>query len=255
MTRWVSNLPFQTDAGLGARARIGMVVLANDYTIEHEFAEVASGLRGVALYASRIPMSPVVTPDSLAAMQADITASSELILAGDRVDVVAYGCSSATAVLGEDVVFDLVRRGKPGAQVTTPITAAKAAMSAFGARRIAVLTPYTRDVNESILSAFTAAGLDVPVFGSFDEPHDAVVASITEDSMINSACDLVSGEAIDAIFISCTSLRGLHVAPRLEAELGIPVTASNHAMLWHALRLARVSDAIDGFGQLYKLPA
>ena len=36
----------------------------------------------------------------------------------------------------------------------------------------------------------------------------------------------------------------------MEAKLGKPVTASNHAMAWHALRLAGYRDAVPGFGGL-----
>ena len=33
----------------------------------------------------------------------------------------------------------------------------------------------------------------------------------------------------------------------------MPVTASNHALAWHLLRLAGISDEIAGFGRLFKL--
>jgi maleate isomerase len=32
-----------------------------------------------------------------------------------------------------------------------------------------------------------------------------------------------------------------------------PVTASNHALAWHLLRLAGIGDAVDGFGRLFKM--
>jgi len=36
----IEHLPFTTEAGIGARARIGLVVLASDYTVEHEFRHI-----------------------------------------------------------------------------------------------------------------------------------------------------------------------------------------------------------------------
>ena len=41
----------------------------------------------------------------------------------------------------------------------------------------------------------------------------------------------------------------------IEAALGKPVTSSNHALIWHSLRLAGINEAIDGFGALFRLPA
>ncbi|MEM1163370.1 MAG: Asp/Glu racemase [Pseudomonadota bacterium] len=253
MTLWMSDLPFETDAGFGSRARIGLVVLATDYTIEREYQAVVNRLDGVAFYAARIPMDPIVTPQSLTAMGVEIPRTAGLILPDDRVDVIAYGCSSATALLGEDKVSELVQGVKPGTIVTTPITAAKAALGALGVRRLGVLTPYTADVNHGIKAAFEAAGFEMPVFGSFDEPRDKVVASISEASIRQQARALTGAAEIDGLFISCTSLRGLGVSPVLENELGIPVTASNHAMIWHSLRLAGIDDRLDGLGQLYTL--
>jgi maleate cis-trans isomerase len=34
-----------------------------------------------------------------------------------------------------------------------------------------------------------------------------------------------------------------------------PVTSSNHAMAWHCLRLAGVSDPVPAAGKLFELPA
>jgi maleate isomerase len=35
--------------------------------------------------------------------------------------------------------------------------------------------------------------------------------------------------------------------------LGKPVTASNHALAWHLLRLAGIEDTVDGFGRLFHM--
>jgi maleate isomerase len=44
-------------------------------------------------------------------------------------------------------------------------------------------------------------------------------------------------------------------AARIETEIGLPVTSSNHAMAWHALRLAGIDDAMPQWGGLFALPA
>ena len=53
----VQRFAFTTDAGIGARARIGLVVLATDATIEHEY-RLLLNLPGVAIYESRILTMP-----------------------------------------------------------------------------------------------------------------------------------------------------------------------------------------------------
>jgi maleate isomerase len=55
------------------------------------------------------------------------------------------------------------------------------------------------------------------------------------------------------VFVSCTSLRLVEAVDRIEAAVGLPVTSSNHALLWHMLRLAGIDDKVDGFGRLFSM--
>ena len=64
----IEHIPFSTAKVIGARARIGLVVLASDYTIEHEFRSMIS-IPGVDLFMARIANDPQVTPETLAAME------------------------------------------------------------------------------------------------------------------------------------------------------------------------------------------
>lgn len=250
---YIENLPFSTKASIGSRARIGLVVLASDYTVENEFRQ-AIDLPGVDVFHARISNAPNVTPETLAAMGPSITETAERLLPGDTLDVLAYGCTSASMVLGPDHVNNSLLAAKPEAKVTNPASAAFAALEALGARRIAVLTPYRRDVNEYVSKGLQAGGLEIEVFGSFNEEMDPIVAKIDDQSLISGVKTIIEGKQVDAVFVSCTSIRLMHVVERLEFETGLPVTSSNHAMAWHCLRLAGIDSPIDGFGRLYKLP-
>jgi maleate isomerase len=197
-----------------------------------------------------------VTPETLAAMGPRITDTAALILPEDRLDVLAYGCTSASTVLGEDAVHGFLRAAKPMATPTTPITAAFAAFRTMKAKRIAVLTPYRRDVNAIVYDYITRHGFEVPVFGSFNEEKDPIVASIDADSLINAINTIKDkasrdGESIDMVFVSCTSVRLAEHVAQIEQSIGLPVTSSNHAMAWHCLRLAGINDAMPHLGQLY----
>lgn len=250
----IEHLPFETDGGIASRGRIGLIVLATDYTIEHEWRAIFAAIPGVALYQSRIFNDSIITPETLRAMEPRITAAADLILPGSDLDVVAYGCTSASMAIGEDKVFDKIRAARPSARTTTPITAAFAAFRAFGARRIGVLTPYRADVNRIVADYIRARGFEVPVFGSFNEENDGIVASISPAS-VKAGVEVVAARAkVDAVFVSCTSVRLAEAASAIEAEIGLPVTSSNHAMAWHALRLAGVGDRVGQFGRLFTLP-
>jgi maleate isomerase len=99
-----------------------------------------------------------------------------------------------------------------------------------------------------------ARGLEVPVIGSFNHENDNEVARISLDSLRNAALELGRHPSVDAVFVSCTSLRLVEIAADLERELGKPVTSSNHALGWHCLRLAGIDDNLPQWGQLYAAP-
>jgi maleate isomerase len=251
-TTLIENLPFEMDNGIGWRAKLGLIVLATDYTIEHEWRKIFDHLDGVALYQSRILNDDLVTPETLKAMEPRITASTELLTPGTPLDVVAYGCTSASMAIGEGRVFNKIRVAEPDAKCTTPITAAFAAFDAFKARRIGVLTPYPADVNKIVSRYITDHGFEVPVFGSFNEGRDSNVSRITPSSIEKGVREIVKHGSVDAIFVSCTSVRLVEACRDLEANLEIPLTSSNHAMAWHAIRLAGIEDRLPQFGTLFE---
>ena len=249
----ILSMPCVLDEGIASRARIGLVVLASDHTVEYEFRQVVT-MPGVAVYQTRIPNSPKITTDSLRAMETDIAEQAAVILPGIELDVLAYGCTSASIVLGEDRVFELIKEGRPEARPTTPVTAAFAAFRAFQSRRIGVVTPYGEDINRTVRQYFIDNGLQVPVFGSFNQTDDNQAARISTDSIRDAIMSVGSHSEVETVFLSCTSLRLTDRVDDIESQLGKPVTSSNHALIWHALSLAGVSEPIDGYGSLYRLP-
>ena len=247
------QIPFQLDGGIAPRAALGLVVLATDHTIEHEWRRILGGRDGVGFYEARLYNASEITPETLRGMEKDIAATASLILPDERLDVLAFGCTSGTIAIGEEQVFARLREARPGIACTTPITAALAGMAALGCKRIALLTPYIDRINRMMRDWLEARGLKVPVMGSFNHENDNEVARINMASVEAAILDLGRHDAVDAVFVSCTSLRVAEIVEAAEVKLGKPVTSSNHAMAWHALRLADYRDPIPGFGRLFRV--
>ncbi|MCU1392847.1 MAG: Asp/Glu racemase [Ilumatobacteraceae bacterium] len=249
----IEHIPYAADDGLAPSGRIGLVMLASDHTIEAEMHALVDRVPGLGLFGNRIRNEDQITPDTLRAMAPRITTTVDDILPGAHLDVVAFACTSATMAIGEVEVFARIRASRPGARCTTPITGALAAFAALGARRVGVLTPYRADVNEIVAGYLRERDVDVPVFGTFNEESDAAVATISPASIRDGVHRLVAAvDDLDAVFVSCTSVRLVDHVEALEAELGIPVTSSNLAMAWHAIRLAGVTAPLAGLGRLFE---
>jgi maleate isomerase len=246
------QMPHRIDPGIAHQARIGLIVLASDHTIEHEWRRMLD-IEGIAVYHSRIANSPTINPETLKAMEAGLTAATDVILPGVPLDVVAYGCTSGAMVIGEDTVAERIRAARPNVAVTTPITGALAAMGALGARRIALLTPYIDRINRMMRGYIEERGIGVPVMGSFNNENDNEVACIAPESLRDAAVELAQEKSVDAVFVACTSLRLAAVVEEIEQRSGKPALSSNHAMAWHALRLAGYAKPVAGFGRLFRI--
>ena len=116
----IENLPFETDNGIAARGRVGLIVLASDYTIEHEWRQIFAHLPGLALYQSRIFNDDQITPETLRAMEPRIRDCADVFLPGAKMDVIAYGCTSASMAIGEEKVFQRIREARPACRLHDP---------------------------------------------------------------------------------------------------------------------------------------
>ena len=244
-------LPSTLSPGIASRAAIGVVVLASDQTVEHEFRTIIRQ-PGVAFFEARIPMANEVTPETLMAMKPHLAPTADRILPGVPLDVVAFGCTSASMVIGEEGVFAELRKVRPEAKYTNPVTAALAAFRTLGLRRIAVLTPYSPDINANLRKAFEVRGIGVAAMGTFMRTDDREAARISTASIRDAAIAAGRTPGVDGVFVSCTSLEVAPVVAEVEAATGRPLLSSNLAMAWHCLRLAGVDDPQPEFGMLYE---
>jgi len=258
VTEHVETLQFVTDDGLGARARLGLIVLQTDQTIEHEFAQVFPDQGDVALYVARIPNAMEVSPDTLRQMAIDLPHTAGLLPTQFGFDVVGYACTSGATMIGEDRVDALIREMHPQTKTTNPISACKAALAALGLKRVALVTPYPVDVTLEMQANLQAAGFETTAVATFDQSDDFTVARISANSILNAVKQIGARDDCDGVFVSCTSLRALQIIAMAEAEIGKPVISSNQALAWHMMRLAGLEDALtdapEKTGRLFQKP-
>ena len=246
----IETLEFETDSGLGQQARIGLIVLQTDQTIEHEFAALMRD-EGVALYHARIPNAMEVTPETLREMELALPRAAALLPPSFGFDAIGYACTSGATMIGEARVDEIIRALHPLAKTSNPITACKAALGALGLRRIALVTPYAPEVTLEMQANLRDAGFDTTAVASFNQTDDFTVARTSAESILNAALTIGAREEVEGVFVSCTSLRALDVIAEAEAQLGKPVIASNQALAWHLRRLAGLRGAPPHSGRLF----
>jgi maleate isomerase len=247
----MTDFSYKSTTKIGTRGTLGLIVLQTDETIEHDMRRMIP-IDDVALYTSRIANADEVTDDTLAAMAQTMPASAGLFPRGMEFDVVGYGCTSGTSVIGQDKIAELVRQGCNATHVTEPVSALIAACRMLGIRKLGFVSPYVKSVNDTLRGVLAANGIISPSFGSFNEGNDAKVARIDGPSIVEAAKKVGFTDKVDAVFLSCTNLRTLDVIDEIEATLNKPALSSNQVLAWHMATLAGLPTEGLGPGSLFE---
>ncbi|MDA7734418.1 racemase [bacterium] len=230
--------------------RIGLITLASDFRIEKDFNNVIYG-KEIDLFSNRIHCYNPLTNETLKKMADDITGVTKEILPEQKLDCVAYGCTSGTIAAGYSSIYEKVNLAKPNTKVTTPITSAIKALKKFNINKISVFTPYTDEINQSVSEYFKKENIEVVSLSYFNISSDLDIGKVDQDYLYEVLSKIDLSES-DGLFVSCTALPVLSLIDKLEKKLGKVVLSSNQTLIWDTLKEINYNKNIDGFGQLFK---
>lgn len=148
-----------------------------------------------------------------------------------------WACTSGSFIAGVEGEAK-IREAMAEAGCANPVTSSGAAAIALhhaGARRVAVVTPYSGALTRRLVDFVEQSGFEV-ASAQYLGLHRGI-AAVSQSTIV----DLVRSTAdsgADAVFVSCTSLRTFGILAKLEGELGVPVFTSNQVSLWAALDAA-----------------
>jgi len=185
---------------------------------------------------------------------APIMAAAEL-LADAKCDVIAWNGTSASW-LGFDTDERLCEgiTEKTGIRATSAILSLNALLANLDVKRLGLVTPYTKDVQDRIIENYAGIGIEVCAEAHSGLSDNFSFANVEEEA-IERMCENVAAAKPDAIAVVCTNMRGPLVAAALERRLGIPVLDSVAFTLWGCLDAMNVEAApLREFGSIFALP-
>ena len=228
--------------------KVGLIALSTDQTIEGDFNNICKNLP-LEIFINRIHNQNPLTKENLLKMEDDLESVTNKILPNEKINTIAYGCTSGTIAIGEDKVKEKILLAKPGCYVTTPVTSAIKAFQQMNIKKIALFTPYPDAVNKTILEYFTKKNIEVSSFASLNLNLDTEFANVDPNYILEISSKLETKNA-DALFISCTALPVLNILDKLEKKIQKPVLSSNQTLIWDTIRSVGYKSPIKGYGKL-----
>jgi maleate isomerase len=239
---------------IGFRKKIGIVVPSTNTVVQPECDDLRP--RGITNHIARISIverslaTEQAFMEHVAAMRDGIrsaidqvmTCQPDHLIMGVALEAFWGGVTAADRLQAE-----LAERA--GVGVSMGSTAMNAALRAFGAKRIAVLTPHQPRGDEMVRGYFAEAGYDVVRLTGLKCGSPLMIAKTTTDELV-AALLALDGPDIDAIVQVGTNLANNENAATAERWLKKPVLAINAVTYWDSLRRLGIEDRIYGFGRI-----
>ena len=239
---------------LGFRKKFAVIAPSTNTSVQPEFEAMRP--RGITNHFGRIhiPNDPIHDDDDFNRLMDNIR--SEMLQAVDRVmtcepDYLIMGMSSETFWDGLEGSIRLRERveARAGVKVAMGSDASQAALSRYGVRRVAVITPYMPVADGQVRRFFTDCGIEVVRLKGLKCTSPVLIAHVSERELRDALIE-VDGPDVDAIMQVGTNLAMARLAGIAEFWLDKPVLDINTCIYWWALRQNGIDDKINGFGSL-----
>jgi maleate isomerase len=233
--------------------RLGVLTPSSNTALEPLTAALAAALPGCSAHFSRFKVTEIALSDQALGQFDDskILAAAEL-LADAQVDAIGWSGTSS-GWLGFDADRRLVDRihQRTGIAATTAVLALNELLALRGVTRLALVTPYTADVQQRIVDNYRSIGIEVVAERHLGIRVNHDFAAV-EPERLRALMREVAEAKPQAITTFCTNLRAAPLAEAVEAELGIPLLDTVSTTVWGLLRAAgRDPAALRGWGQLF----
>ncbi len=233
--------------------RLGMLTPSSNTVLEPTTSAMLSGLADVTVHFSRFRVTEIgLSAQALGQFDDDEILRAAELLAHAKVDVIAWNGTSASW-LGFDRDERLCERitSLTGIQGCTSVLAFREIFNGCKFRRIGLVTPYTRDVQNRIIANWATAGVSCTAERHLALSDNFSFAEVSERQVAD-LVRAVAREGCEAVAVVCTNMRGARLAGSLEEELGIPVYDSIATTVWKSLQLAGVDPSrVQGWGSLF----
>lgn len=239
--------------------RLGVLTPSSNTALEPLTSALAAAVPGCSAHFSRFRVTEIALSAQALGQFDDskILAAAEL-LADARVDVIGWS-GTAAGWLGFDSDRRLCERitERTGIPATTAVLALNELLARLQVQRLALVTPYTADVQQRIVDNYRALGIEIVA-----ERHLGICVNhdfaLVEPSTLHGLMREVATENADparrpqAVTTFCTNLRAAPLAEAVEAELGIPLLDTVSTTVWGQLRALGVDPSqVRGWGRLF----
>jgi maleate isomerase len=241
-------------------SRIGLIVPSSNTTMETELPELfrrqseVTGHR-YTFHSARAAMKQVSRQELLAMVER--AAECATAVSDADVDVIAYACLVAVMAQrpgahkeSEQVIADAARDNGHPAVVVSSAGALVRTLTAIGASRVSMVTPYMAPLTQVVREYIEAEGIHVLDAVALEVPDNLAVGRLDPANLPSIARGLRRAGAEAIVLSACVQMPSLPAVQAVEDEFGLPVITAATATTYEVLTALGHRPAIAGAGRL-----
>ncbi len=241
--------------------RIGQIVPSSNTTMETEIPAMLNARTALeprerfTFHSSRMRMHTVERAELERMNSQAVRCAAEL--ADARVDVMSTACLVALMAMGpghhrtaERDLLAAAREAGSDARVMTSAGALIEGVKALGARRIAMMVPYTDTLARAVVDYLEAEGIEVVDMLNFSIADNLEVGRRPAMALLDDIARLDVRGADAVVASACVQMPSLEALMPLQRRLGLPVTSTAACTVWQMLTLLGLKPSAPGAGAL-----
>lgn len=236
------------------RALLGMLTPSSNTVLEPVTSDMLREVPEASAHFGRFAVTRIALSEgALAQFDTPEVVKAAELLSHARCQVIGWsGTSSSWLGFGADERLCAAIEAATGARACTSVLALNEILQRTGVRRLGLVTPYTSDVQQTIMRHYAELGHEVVAERHLEISDNYTFSEVSADQLRTMVREVAQARP-DAIAILCTNLRGGPLVSELEAELGLPIYDSVATVVWKALRLAGIDvRRVQSWGRLFK---
>ncbi len=233
----------------GWRGRVGSIAATPSDIFPYEFYKIVPP--GLTIMQTTLAIHLMTAQELAAGFEA--TERTAMTLAKEGADVIVLGAAPTLYDRGPGADKEISERiaNATGVPTVSNQTAMMDGLRAFGCKRILIASPFNEENNRKLKKYLEGSGFDVVGALGLGFTANADINRVSPEEAYRFIKK--SGKAFrnaEGIIVPCANWPTSLIAPRAEADLGIPVVTSNLAKIWAALRALEIKTPIRDFGRL-----
>lgn len=242
------------DSLASGRCLLGVLTPSSNTALEPLTSQLLQQVDGASAHFSRFRVTRIsLGEDELKQFDLEPILQAASLLADAKVDMIGWS-GTAAGWMGFQQDQELCQQieQRTGIPATSSILALNQVLARMAIKRIAIVSPYTSDVQQKIIENYQSIGIST-VAERHLEISDNFAFSEISPERLKQAVSEVADAAPDAILLYCTNLRSADQVDQWEAELNIPIIDTTSTVIWKMLESQGFdSSQVRGWGRFFQ---